>query len=157
MKLGKRYKVADIPHKLGPLRQHFPDVVEVADLIEPALITIKACDNDHAKKHSHTECVMAQALLRLGAAGAYVGKSRTYIILNGGKLAVRTLTRESVTREMTSYDRAGGFDEGTYGLSAINPHHRLGKKHRGGSDKSRKPGSNPSKLVGVHRTGKMRD
>jgi len=63
-----------------------------------------------------------------------IGLTTSYIIR--GNTATRYGNPETVSREIVSFDRKAGFDEGIYLLSAICPSNRLGVHKSGPSGRA---------------------
>jgi hypothetical protein len=78
-----------------------------------------------ARKKKHDACAFAQACKRqLHLDGAIVSISRAYLIK--GKKATRYELPDSVRREITAFDRGGGFAPGQYVLRPISAGHEQG-------------------------------
>lgn len=139
-------------NRLGRLRKAFPRVKYIADLTAPIEIHVEAQDQKGARTLDHASCAMARACAReLRADGAYVGLSKAYVVF--GEYAVRCDVPESVSREVVSFDRRGGFSTGTYALSAVSEGNRLGipkSQKRTGNGPVRRP------TAVVHRTTRVR-
>jgi len=92
----------------GFLRQHFPKVKEVVDAVKGVQVAVLPRDNIEGRKNQPSECAMAKAMRRdFKADGVIIGLSTSYIIK--GERAIRYETPESVSREITSFDRHHDF------------------------------------------------
>lgn len=115
-------------HKSGSLsrlKRRFPNVTRIMDAEYSARVTVTREDNAHSAVRNHLTCSFALASKRcLEADGAMVGLSTTWLI--HGNTGVRYLNPQSVSREITSFDRNAGFDEGDYLLCAPPESSRLG-------------------------------
>ncbi len=137
---------------LTTVRRYFPDVDEVVDSTKSLRVTVKENDIYHGKRKDPKNCALANACVREQVVdGAIIGISYSYLIK--GHKATRFKTSTSVSREITSFDRSGKFEEGVnYTLSKVAPCSRLGAKPPGPSGPK---GKNPRKHV-VHRTSNIR-
>ena len=92
---------------------------------------VTTADTKYAKVKNHEACAMAVACKRkLHLDGIIIARTKAYLIK--GKRAIRFQVTESITREITAFDRGAEFLPGTYALSAIGKHQRLGRdKHSG--------------------------
>jgi hypothetical protein len=116
---------------LAIVRKHFPQVKEVLDAVKPVTIEVNHSDASSKAVKNPLICAFAKACERTFTAdGVIIGLTTSYIIK--GKIATRYRNPETVSREIVSFDRKAGFEEGTYLLSAISPAQRLGAEHRGG-------------------------
>lgn len=133
-------------HRLG-----FTKVSKIKDADEPVWIGVTKADSATGRKKSNSECALARACVReKHADGAVINIGTSYIIK--GDTAVRYKTSSGVGREITSFDRGAGFEEGNdYLLSAIPPAARLDAKPRpqrpSGPHEDNKPAPRPN----VHR------
>jgi hypothetical protein len=119
-------------YSLAIVRRFFPQVERVVDAQKSELIEVTHQDNSNGAVKSHRTCALAVACKRFFEAdGVIIGQGTSYIIHR--KVATRYTNNETVTREIVSFDRKAGFDEGIYRLSPPSPASRLGAKHKGGS------------------------
>jgi hypothetical protein len=117
------------------------DGLPVYDATEPLIIEIVKADIHPRDRKNPEKCALAQACkreLHVTEARAYL--SRLYI--KHGDHWLRYMLSESVRQEVASFDRGGGFSQGTYRIPAVPLHQRSGGKSQGGSGK--KPGSTPA-------------
>lgn len=109
---------------LTTVRKFFPSVSRVLDADENLLIDVTAADEKISRKGDHAECAMAIACKRkLKVSGVIMARSIAYLIKND--VATRYSVPGSVSREITSFDRGGGFEAGTYELVKPTPSARL--------------------------------
>lgn len=112
---------------LGIVRNYFPKVTTVRDARRPVIVDVTQNDNKIANIKSHRTCAMAVACKRaFKADGVLIGLTTSYIII--GKVAHRYKHADTVSREITSFDRRAGFDIGRYQLSPPSPSNRLGAR-----------------------------
>lgn len=110
------------------VRSFFPKVTEVRDADKPAIVEVTQNDNRVANIKSHKTCALAVACKRsFSADGVLIGLTISYIIK--GKIAYRYKNTDTISREITSFDRKAGFDIGFYQLTPLSPSCRLGVKH----------------------------
>lgn len=113
---------------LNIVQKYFPSVTKVTDADEDIIIEVLPADSSSGTIKDHAHCAFAKACQRkLSARGVIVSVNTAYAILKGG--AVRYKLPESVSREIVSFDRKGGFAEGTYTLKAPPKNQRLGARH----------------------------
>lgn len=114
---------------LGLIRKHYPQVERVVDAKKGIYLTVTKNDGAGASRKDPNDCALARACKRqLKADGAIINISTSYVIK--GTTAIRYHTAGTVAREITSFDRGAGFEEGhNYRLSPIPPHRRLGTDH----------------------------
>lgn len=132
-------------HRLG-----FTKVSKVKDANEPIWVSVTKADSATGRKKDASECALARACVReKHADGAVINIGTSYIIK--GDTAVRYATSNSVSREITSFDRGAGFQEGNdYLLAAPPPTSRLDhvrETRPGGPHVDNKPSPRPN----VHR------
>lgn len=139
------------------VRKHFPQVERVKDATKPIRLTVTKRDSETASKKDPGDCALARACKRqLKADGVMINIATSYVIK--GNTAIRYQTSNAVGREITSFDRGAGFEEGNnYTLSAVTPSQRLGKP----SPKGGRHTANPKKSKSadqriVHRTENIR-
>lgn len=112
------------------VQKFFPEVTSVKDADEQAHIEVTKRDGSSAAVRNHKACAMAVACKRkFNLDGVIVSVKTAYLVK--GKHATRYSMPESVSREVVSFDRNGGFSPGEYRLDAPSPSIRLGK-HQGG-------------------------
>ncbi len=75
---------------------------------------------------------------------------KTAYLIKGTK-AIRFSNPESVSREVTSFDRNAGFEPGTYHLGKVSPSNRIGVKRA-----FKKSGRTAKKPINYHRTENVR-
>lgn len=115
---------------LRNVRKFFPKVTSVSDADERLVIEVTDRDEKNSRKKDHSGCAMAVACKRsLALDGVIVSRTKAYLVR--GETAVRYQLPESVTREVVSFDRGGGFEPGTYELHAPNKSIRLGHEQGG--------------------------
>src|SRR5947209_11513354 len=96
---------------LNIVRHFHPQINKVVDGDEDILIEVTPQDSKSAKVKKHIECALAVACKRkLKADGVIISRATAYIIK--GKTATRFKLPNSVSREIVSFDRNAGFDEG---------------------------------------------
>jgi len=128
-------------HSLKLVRRYFPQVDEVVDSNKPAIAHVTRVDVAKAKIKDPNYCAFAQCLERMFKAdGVIIGLTTSYVIK--GKRAIRFQNTETVKREITSFDRKAGFDEGYYNLSLVSPSRKLGRQR---TDKANKRGPHLTK------------
>ncbi len=116
-----------IPGKsaLNLVRNYFPKVNDVRDAIKPTIVSVTPNDNKIANLKSHKTCALAVACKRtFKADGVLIGLTISYVIK--GKIAYRYKNTDTISREITSFDRKAGFATGLYQLTPISPSNRLG-------------------------------
>ena len=105
------------------LMKHFPDLKTVRDARAGTMIEVTARDEAKAKKKRHKECAMALACQRkMSLDGVLISRSRAYLVKDG--VATRYDLSMAAQKEVVSFDRGGGFDQGEYDL--LKPAHKLG-------------------------------
>lgn len=107
------------------IRQYFPRVTTLKDATTRAIVEVTASDNSNAHVKSHRTCALAIACKRFfNADGVIIGLTRSWVII--GNVATRYLNANTVSREITSFDRNAGFDAGRYLLVPLSESARLG-------------------------------
>jgi len=125
-------------NSLALVQRFFPKVEAVEDAVKPVIVEVTANDNKIANIKSHRTCALAVACKRtFRADGVLIGLTTSYIVK--GKIAYRYKNADTVSREITSFDRKAGFDVGFYHLTPASPAARLGMKP-----------SNPGRPSGKH-------
>jgi hypothetical protein len=123
MKHSKSNKIGG--NSLAMVRQYFPKAETVEDADKPVIVEVTKADNDNADVKSHRTCALAIACKRFfHADGVIIGLTTSWIVR--GKIATRFRNAGTVSREITSFDRRAGFDEGLYLLTPASPSNRLG-------------------------------
>jgi hypothetical protein len=128
--VGTKHKV---PKALHNVRKFFPKVTRVTDATKGLEIEVTKQDDKISRRNDHAGCAMAVACKReLKLDGVIISRSVAYLVK--GDEAVRYYVPESASREIVSFDRGGGFEPGTYGLTK--PGYKLGHSHGlGGTSK----------------------
>jgi hypothetical protein len=124
-----------MPTALSVVKKFFPEVTKVTDGKKAITIEVTAADDRTATKRAHKTCAMAVACKRkFDLDGVVISVATAYLVKD--KKATRYQLPPSVSREVVSFDRDGGFRPGEYQLSAIPKSNRLGRepqgKHQGG-------------------------
>jgi hypothetical protein len=129
---------------LAMIRRYFPLVQMVKDAAKYMVVEVTSEDNANAAVMNHRTCALAIAATRcFHADGAIIGMTTSWLIK--GRTAFRFKNAETVTREITSFDRRAGFDAGSYLLSPPCESSRLGmvrshNPHRGSNgNRTRRP------------------
>ena len=123
----------------------------VKDAMNPLMIHIKTCDITGSSKADASNCAAARALKRELGSEARVYLTRTYVKV--GKVWARFITPESISREITAFDRGAQFESGEYVLNPPSPTMRLDyKKKPTGPKKS----TNGKKTSARHVTASVR-
>ena len=118
-------------HSLAVVKKFFPNVEDVEDARCHAEVTVTAADEKASKKMDHDSCAMAVACKReLKVDGVIISRKTAYLIK--GTKATRYELPESVSREVVSFDRGGGFAPGDYNMRPPSESRRLGVM-RGGN------------------------
>ena len=140
---------------LQVVKKFFPEVEEVVDASRNEVIEVTDRDQKVAKKKSHKTCAMAVACKRkFNLDGVVISLNRAYLIK--GKKARRFVLPESVSREVVSFDRDGGFEAGSYELTKVPPAVRLDRpQSMRGKSTDRNPNREGSRAH-AHRTGGVR-
>jgi len=113
-----------MPSSLSIVQHYFPKVKKVMDATENARVEVTRRDNSNAKVRNHSACAMAVACKRtFGMDGVIISIGTAYLIK--GDSALRYHLPASISREVVSFDREAGFDEGTYELKRPAPGDRL--------------------------------
>lgn len=125
----------------------FPQVTSVHDSQKNIAIEVTEHDAQHSEVRKHRTCAMAVACKRkLKVDGVIISVDRAYLIK--GSKAMRFSLPESVSREVVSFDRKGGFAPGTYKLQAIPAGKRLGH-HTGGTNPHHRGNGRPHKSIHI--------
>src|SRR6266550_1073246 len=133
--LWRRFYEAQLQHgnngtimsALNVIKKTFPQVEKVIDATKSIKINVTSADSASGRKKDSANCALAKACVREKIAdAAIIGIGFSYLIK--GKIATRYKTSNSVSREITSFDRHQDFAEGNdYTLSKVGPSARLGK------------------------------
>jgi hypothetical protein len=104
-----------MPTALAIVRKFFPEVSTVEDGRRKVRVEVTKKDGNSAAVRNHKACAMAVACKRsMNLDGVVISVNRAYLIK--GDTAVRYALPESVSREVVSFDRNGGFAPGEYEL-----------------------------------------
>ena len=138
------------------VRKYFPQVNQVVAAKDTIEVSVTKKDSKSAKPKNPSQCALAQACCReLKADGAIINVGYSYVI--NGEVATRYTTSVAVGREITSFDRGGGFEAGfDYKLSKVSPASRLGVRNRQ-STGTRPPHKSTVKPKAVHHTVNIRN
>ena len=123
------------------------------DATKDLKIKVTKPDVKAARKNDPSNCAAAIATKRQLKAEVEVHISRTYVKDNKNKVWIRFLTPESVSREITSFDRSSIFELGNYILKAPHAGQKLGI-YRG---KSTKTGGGKRRYNPYHITANIRE
>lgn len=116
---------------LRMINSFFPKVAKVVDADKAMVVEVTKADIAKADIKQHKTCALAVSCQRsFHADGVIIGLTTAYIIR--GNTAIRFKLTDTISREITSFDRGAGYDEGEYLLSPPCPASRLGVPHRGG-------------------------
>ena len=97
------------------VRRHFPNVNKVEEAKHPLVVEVTRGDVKSSKRKDMSHCAMAQACKRVfHADGVIMARSIAYLVK--GDLAIRYGVPNTVTREITAFDRGGDFEPGIYSL-----------------------------------------
>ena len=117
-----------MPSALSIVQKFFPEVDSVEDGKSDLEIEVTKRITQSAAVKNHKKCAMAVACEKqFDMDGAVVSVNIAYLVK--GTKAFRYLVPESVSREVISFDRNGGFAPGSYTLQKPNSAHRLGRSH----------------------------
>jgi hypothetical protein len=106
--------------RLATVNKFFPKVKVVVDANRNAFIEVTKADASSKAVKNHNACAMAVACKRkFKLDGVIISRSVAYLIK--GTQARRFKLPESVSREVVSFDRGGGFAPGKYELSHVPP------------------------------------
>ena len=117
-------------------------------------ICVTKHDVSISRKNDPMNCAAANAIKRTTRTEAEVHISRTYLLDKAKKRWIRFITPESVSREITSFDRSAIFEPGDYVLKVPGPTQRLDyprKSHTGPKD------NHKTKKTVVHHTVNIRE
>ncbi len=112
---------------LNIVKKFFPSVEVVVDAHRNAAIEVTAKDSSSRAVRDHKACAMAVACKRkFHLDGVIISRSVAYLIK--GKRARRFMLPDSISREVVSFDRGGGFAPGKYELSSVPPRNQMGAR-----------------------------
>lgn len=116
-----------MPSSLNVVQKFFPKVKRIVDANTSAVIEVTKADASSKGIKDHAGCAMAVACKRkFHLDGVIISRAIAYMVK--GNKARRFQLPPTVTREVVSFDRGGGFAPGRYTLSAVTPSARLGVK-----------------------------
>jgi hypothetical protein len=142
-----------MPTALQVVQKFFPQVTDVEDAKKNQAIEVTKRDETTANKKSHKTCAMAVACKRkFDLDGVVISVNRAYLVK--GTKAKRYFLPPSVSREVVSFDRDGGFEPGQYELSKIPDSSRLDRIIKSGNGHG--GGKEVSERKHMHRTGGIR-
>ena len=137
---------------LRTIRTFFPLVAKVKDADNQMIVNVTREDIAKSNIKDHKTCALAVCCQRsFHADGVIIGLTTAYIIK--GNTAHRFKLPGSIGREITSYDRGAGYDEGEYLLVPPCPSERLGAYRKSGPS-GRSTGRGPKHFR--HITGRVR-
>lgn len=143
-----------MPSALQIVRKFFPEVKTVVDASRNARIEVTSKDEATSRKKSHKGCAMAVACKRkFHLDGVIISVNRAYLVK--GDKARRFQLPPSVSREVVSFDRGGGFEPGDYELSKVGEGTKLGV-NRNIKSNGRKHSHVGATTKMSHRTGGVR-
>ena len=131
---------------LTMVRRYFPNVTNVVDADKSVVVEVTKKDAAAARRKNPRACALALCLERtFKADGVIIGLTVSWVIKD--KTATRFANAETISREVTSFDRFGpvGFDAGFYNLAPISPSNRLGAV-QGGKKKTETGTGKPKKI-----------
>lgn len=100
---------------LSIVKRSFPNVTSITDAKRDILVEVTKRDSNSATVKNHKSCAMAVACKRkTDADGVIISLSTAYIVKDNRAIRYRVPT--SVSREVVSFDRNGGFEPGEYRL-----------------------------------------
>lgn len=125
--MSKKPTKAKQSKALRRLRKFWPNVNKIVEARQPLLISVTEEDSKQGRKKDPAGCALVRACQRLKIAEhALIGIGNSYLIK--GNVATRYKTSNTVSREITSFDRHQDFATGRdYRLSAISPKGTLGE------------------------------
>jgi hypothetical protein len=119
----------------GQIRKRTLEGLPVIDATHGLRLKIKKPDITGSSKADPTNCAAARALKREAGADARVYLTRTYVKV--GRVWMRFMTPESISREITAFDRGAAFEPGEYVLTPPSVTQRLGAVKPTGPKKTR--------------------
>ncbi len=133
------------------VKRFYPDVTTVVDSKRSIKVEVTKADAHKSAVKNHNDCALAVACRRsMGDVDGVIICVKTSYLIKGTK-AIRFTNPESVSREVTSFDRDAGFEPGTYHLSKVSPSNALGTIRRYKKRKNDKP-----EPINYHRTENVR-
>lgn len=132
------------------------DGLPVVDAPKNAAITftVNKADVRGSKSMDPRSCAAALAISREYKTQAIVHISRTYVKSEDGKAWIRYKTPESISREITSFDRGHSFEPGEYYVTPLPASERLGAyTHKSGQ----RNGAGNQKRMPQHKTVMVRE
>lgn len=142
-----------MPTALQLVQKFFPEVETISDAKKNIEIEVTNADDKAAAKRSHKTCAMAVACKRkFKLDGVVISVNRAYLVK--GTKAERFELPPSVSREVVSFDRGGGFEPGEYQLTKPGPSNKLGT-HKYKKTGSGHGGGDGQRKV-THHTGGIR-
>jgi hypothetical protein len=140
-----------MPTALSIVRKFFPEVTLMTDAKKSVRVSVTKKDSNSSIVKNHKGCAMAVACKRKFAlTGVVITRDRAYLVT--GNQAVRYALPPSVSREVVSFDRGGGFEEGEYQLNRPAKIVKVSKNPR---DRSERGGDDNNRRF-VHQTGNIR-
>jgi hypothetical protein len=142
-----------MPTALSIVQKFYPKVRTVMDGSEPVTIEVSRRDCESKAVKNHRECALALACKRHFEINGVVIALRVAYLVNGNK-AYRYGLGEAIAREITAFDRNGGFEPGEYTL--LVPSHRIGDPRSSGGRKYTKGGKPQRRIEHRHITTDVR-
>ncbi len=125
MNKRKQYQGKPGTKSLNIVRQYFPKVTQLVDANKRAIIEVTKEDVKSVGIKDPIMCAFARACYRsFDADGVIIGLTTSYVIM--AKRGIRFKNSETLSREIISFDRRGGFDPGLYLITPFSPRQRLG-------------------------------
>lgn len=110
---------------LRMINSFFGKVAKVVDADKQMVVNVTRADIEKSHMKNHKTCALAVCCQRsFHADGVIIGLTTAYIIK--GNTAYRFKLTGTISREITSFDRGAGYDEGEYLLVPPPPSSRLG-------------------------------
>lgn len=153
MKHGTHMAIGQLA--LRVVQKFVPKVTKVTDADSDLHVQVTAQDDKVSKKKDHNECAMAVAVKRQEHAASVIISSGVAYVIKGTQ-AKRYKVPEAVGREVTSFDRGGGFVPGEYVLKAPPKSMRLGRRAHGNGG-SHGPTTGGAAKRFVHHTANIRE
>ena len=122
-----------MPTALAIVQKFFPEVTSVKDANKDAHVEVTNRDSSSATVRNHKGCAMAVACKRKMALDGVIISVKTAYMIKGDQ-ATRYKLPESVSREVISFDRKGGFAAGEYKMLKPNGNQKLGIVKLGGGN-----------------------
>jgi hypothetical protein len=137
---------------LRMIKSFFGKVGKVVDADKQMVVNVTRADIAKSHMKNHKTCALAVCCQRsFEADGVIIGLTTAYIIK--GDTAYRFKLTGTISREITSFDRGAGYDEGEYLLVPPCPSERLGMRRQSGPS-GRSNGKGPKHFR--HFTGRVR-